>query len=144
MLLMLVLAMAAPQNLPVIERRRPSSEAAETPSEAEPFTADTPATPPLPERSAVVGEWRLGLARGGRRCVVRLDDIAMGSGLFSLWQNANCPEGLFPATRWRLSGASLELLDRNARPMAVLAPADAGWTGKRSGDGAAIQMDRLR
>jgi len=147
MMMVLAMVLSAQPALPVIERRRPAQEAEAMPSvEAVPEPDSAPAAKeePLPDVRSLFGEWRLGMARGGRSCVLRLEQTDMGFGLYSLWQSANCPEGLFSVTRWRLAGATLQLLDRNGRAHAALTLNDARWQGKRSSDGAAIQLDRLR
>jgi hypothetical protein len=145
MLAFLALALAAPQ-LPVIERQRPSP-AVEVAADAAPGTVVVPkdaepAEMPI-DRAAQMGEWRLAMALGGRSCVLRLDNTAMGFGLFSLWQEANCPDGLFSATRWRLSDNRLELTDRSGRTLATLKMTEDGWQGQRSKDGAALRLERL-
>jgi hypothetical protein len=144
-MLILALALMAPQSLPVIERRRPDPVVQEVPVEAEaaPPKAE-PEPEPMPTRGETAGEWRLGLARGGRSCVVRLEQTAMGFGLYALWQEANCPDGLFAVTRWRLSGPTLELADRNGRALATLEKKDEAWQGRRASDGAAIRLNRVR
>jgi hypothetical protein len=148
-MLILALALMAPQSLPVIERRRPDPVAQQAPAEAEaaPPKAEPEPAPrlePGPTRGDAAGEWRLGLARGGRSCLVRLEQTAMGFGLYALWQQANCPDGLFAVTRWRLAGPTLELTDRSGRAMATLEQKDEGWQGKRASDGAAISLSRVR
>jgi hypothetical protein len=150
-MLILALALLVPQSLPVIERRRPDPVAQEAPveakaeAEAEPAKSEPEPKPePMPTHAETAGEWRLGLARGGRSCVVRLEQTAMGFGLYALWQQANCPDGLFAATRWRLSGSTLELADRSGRALATLEQKDEAWQGKRASDGAALRLDRVR
>jgi hypothetical protein len=146
-MLIVALAFLVPQSLPVIERRRPDPVAQQAPVEADAEAEADPAKAepePMPTRRDAAGEWRLGLARGGRSCVVRLEQTAMGFGLYALWQQANCPDGLFAVTRWRLSGSTLELADRSGRALATLEQKDEAWQGKRASDGAAVRLDRVR
>ena len=143
----LALLLFADQALPVIVRRRPADlpspeVAAEPVAPSEP--AEPAALPPISRRS-LLGEWRLGLARGGQSCVVRLHDIGIGFGFYSLSQSANCPEGLFSAIRWRADEQGLSLANRQGKVLARLKIQDDGsLQGRRVADGAALVMGRIR
>jgi hypothetical protein len=142
MALVTALLLLAQPALPEIVRRKPAMET-RAPVEAEPVP-DTP-EPPLPEPAALYGDWRLGLTRGGRSCVLGFDAAPQGFGWRGLGVGANCPDGLFAINRWRLEGAVLELAGRDGRALARFTrQPDGNWQGQRLSDGASLVMGRKR
>ncbi len=148
MLTALLLGLAQP--LPEIIRRRPDvpKEAAAAEPAAEAPEANDPSPPPEPDpvpkpvpRASLIGEWSLGLSRRGTRCAISLSNHPWGQGLSTASIGSNCPPNLFAVSRWRLTGAELQLTDRTGRSMARLAQTDKAWLGETTnGDG--IIMER--
>jgi hypothetical protein len=149
MALLTALLLLAQPALPVIVRRAPArSEASQLEAEAQaPDAAPDTAPPaaPLPKASDLYGEWRIGLVRGGRSCLLRFHATGLGFGFQGLGMGANCPDGLFAANRWRLDDEVLVLAGRDGRPLVRLTRQEGGnWQGQRLGDGGILVMGRQR
>lgn len=156
MALLTALLLLAQPALPVIVRRRPAPQVeaeAQAPDAAPPDAAPPDAAlpvaalpaAPLPQASDLSGEWRIGLVRGGRSCLLRFHATGLGFGFHGLGMGANCPDGLFAANRWRLDNEVLVLAGRDGRPLVRLTrQEDGNWQGQRLGDGGMLVMGRQR
>lgn len=150
MALLTALLLLAQPALPVIVRRRPAplvEAEAQAPDAAPDAVSPDAALPaaPLPKASDLSGEWRIGLVRGGRSCLLRFHATGLGFGFHGLGMGANCPDGLFAANRWRLDNDVLVLAGRDGRPLARLTrQEDGNWQGQRLGDGGVLVMGRQR
>lgn len=146
MALVTALLLLAQPALPEIVRRKPAMEAEvpAVPPVASPLEVPDP-PPEEPAAAEVRGDWRLGLVRGGRSCVLSFGVTPLGFGYLNLGMGANCPEGLFAANRWRLEGDALVLAGRDGRALARLTrQPDGNWQGQRLSDGANVVMGRQR
>jgi hypothetical protein len=145
MLTALLLGLAQP--LPEIVRLQPprrerpaAEEADDAPAQAAPRSEEPM---PLPRRAAI-GEWTLGMARGGIRCTIMLSDHRLENGMATASLGPNCPEPLFAITRWRLDGQTLTLANRSGKAVATLTPSNnplgRAWSGRLARGEAGVVM----